>query len=399
MQSVSNLLIRCIRAEIGQLSPEAVFSPDQLTSLLSPENTREILSSAASQDLGHIPAAFLCRMRPRISDEVFASLKRIRFQAVYRYEQIAHETEAVSALFGEVGIDHILLKGAFIRAFYPAPDMRTSCDVDILVSPDDLAAAELALTDTLGYTKVREGGHDVQFSSPTGVFLELHFTLIDEKDYPQIAAVLSGVWEDAVPADGNPHRFVMSMPFAYFYHIAHMVKHYLYGGCGIRTFMDLWVFRHRIPEFDPGEAEGLLTEGGILRFADKACVLAEMWFSGVDCDPEDRVLMGMMEEYILSGGIYGSVENKLKLNRLENTDRGSYLKSRLFPPFDRMKYEYPVLQRHKMLLPVCYVRRWCRLLSKNTAKRIAEEWKYNSALTAEEQDVFRGMLTELGLKS
>ncbi|MBQ7923003.1 MAG: nucleotidyltransferase family protein [Clostridia bacterium] len=398
MQSPSTLLIRCIRSELGQYSLADLFSEDELAFLVSDETARAVFAAASPQDLSHIPAAVFCKLQSRISDAMFASVKKVRFQTAFRCEQITHETQAVSGLFCASGIPHIPLKGAFIRPYYPSPDMRTSCDVDILVSTDDLRKAENALTEKLGYTKIRDGGHDVQFSSPTGVLLELHFTLMDEKDYPRISAVLSRVWENVRPSDEGSYKMVMSPSFAYFYHIAHMVKHYLYGGCGIRTLMDLWIFNHRIPGFDRGDAAELLAEAGILRFEEKVYSLAEMWFSGAECDFDDRELLSQMEEYIVSGGIYGSVENKLKLNRLDNPDQGAYLRSRLFPPFERMKYEYPVLQKHKILLPFCYLKRWGRLLSKNTAKKVSLELKHNSELTPEGQDKFRQMLTDLGLK-
>ena len=398
MQSISTLLLCCIRSELCAISLTDLLTDDELASLVSPETVRALCAAASTQDLAHFVSASLCRIRSRLSEEVFTSLKKIQIGTAFRNEQIIQEIQSVSALFEESGIRHILLKGAFIRPFYPVPHMRTSCDVDILVAPEDLDAAESALCQKLQYTKIRVEKYDVLYHSPAGVHLELHFSLMDEKYYPEIASVLSAVWENAVPSEGSDFRLEMRLPFAYFYHITHMVKHYLYGGCGIRTLMDLWIFNHCIPGFDRAEASGWLTDTGIAVFGEKVYQLSEIWFSGADYEADSMELFRQMEAYILAGGIYGSVENKVKLNRLKNPNMGSYLFSRLFPPFERMKYEYSVLQKHKILLPFCHVRRWFRLLSKGTARRVTGELKHNRKLTQDGQDAFRRMLTDIGLQ-
>ena len=55
----------------------------------------------------------------------------------------------------------------------------------------------------------------------------------------------------------------------YFYHIAHMAKHLQQGGCGIRTFIDLWILDN-LPTIDTLKRNDLLKSGGLLQFSQSA---------------------------------------------------------------------------------------------------------------------------------
>ena len=58
--------------------------------------------------------------------------------------------------------------------------------------------------------------------------------------------VLAQIWDTAVSAGPGSHRLLLADEMFYFYHIAHMVKHFEVGGCGIRPFLDLWIMNHRM---------------------------------------------------------------------------------------------------------------------------------------------------------
>ena len=48
----------------------------------------------------------------------------------------------------------------------------------------------------------------------------------------------------------------------YFYHIAHMAKHFEEGGCGIRPFIDLWTLDN-IKDVDHDKRDELLSRGNL----------------------------------------------------------------------------------------------------------------------------------------
>lgn len=388
-------LLSLIRSELCAPETDPPQNPIDLT---DNDLLTRLYTAAQKHDLTHIVGAALMKQGLARDSAWYPIYRRARIAAITRYEQLHAELGQLCTVLTSLGVPYIPLKGSALRPYYPYPEMRTSCDIDILIRQDDLARITDALTGNAGYRRLRAGSHDVQFIAPSGVLLELHFTLIDEESYPQMQPMLSRVWEYTVPDSENSCQRTLTPEFAYFYHIAHMVKHYEYGGCGIRTVMDLWVYLHRAAPLDRAILDPMLEEAGIAVFESHMRTLCGIWFSDEQPTPESAPLYRMMQEYILTGGIYGSVKNRMALGRLQTGGKLRYLLSRLFAPYSRLKYEYPILQKHRLLLPFCQIHRWFRLLSRRTAGRIANELAATQALTADETSAMADMLHTLGLR-
>lgn len=399
MKDVSIFFLSLLRTELLRLDPLSVLSESYDDELNDTEFLDRLYRLSSVHDLTNVVGAALFRMGLSRDNSHYSLFRRAQIDAAYRVEQLQYELSRISALFEEKRIRHIPLKGSVIRAYYPYPEMRTSCDIDLLIEPENLDAAKSALTQSLGYTEGKLGSHDVAFLSQSGVSLELHYTLSGDKSYPKIQKTLSRVWDYAYPEHDGAYLYRLGQEFFIYYHIAHMVKHFEYGGCGIRTFMDLWVLEHLAPKYSHDELECLLSGSGILSFARYANMLSEMWFSDVSPNnSEDEALLRSMSEYLLRGGIYGSTENRVAVGRMNKKGSAAYIGSRLFLPYDHMKYDYPILQKHAVLLPFCEVHRWFRLLSAKTARRIAGELKINNSISREDTKRTDDMFRCLGLK-
>lgn len=398
MSDVSILFLTLIRAELLEVEPEALLSDFSEGEWMNSAVLDSLCRLASAHDLTQVVGSALFKLGLSRDDTHYSFLRRAQIDAVYRVEQLNYELSRISELFEKNRIRHIPLKGSVIRAYYPQPEMRTSCDIDLLIEPADLERATTALCDVLKYQKGKVGSHDVAFLSESGVSLELHYTLSEDKSHPKMKRVLSRVWDHALPEHEGAYLCHLDREFFVYYHLAHMVKHFEYGGCGIRTFTDLWILCHRAPRFSDEKLEQLLSEGGILTFAKYANMLSEMWFSNVHPNnAEDEALLSTMHDYLLRGGIYGSTENRVTVGRIKKSGSAAYIGSRLFLPLDNMKYDYPILQKHAILLPFCEVHRWFRLLRGGTARRIANELKINGALTEEETRTTENMFGRLGL--
>lgn len=276
-------------------------------------------------------------------------------QSIWMSEQQGFVLDQVRGAFNGREIPFIPLKGAVLRGLYPEGWMRNSCDIDVLVRESDLASAEAALTG-LGYVKSNgKTAHDITFTAGA-VCLELHYTLIEEYRLPQIAAVLDRVWDYSYLV--HDYEYAMADEMFYFYHIAHMVKHFENGGCGVRSFVDLWMLDHWMA-FDCQKREDLLLQGGILTFAQAAERLAEHWFSGGDATGLDT-----MEQFVFTGGAYGTTVNGVTVKKVLRGGRWRHILSRLFVPYAQLKRYYPVLQKHPYLLPVYEVVRWVQALDR-----------------------------------
>lgn len=167
--------------------------------------------------------------------------------AVYRCETQGSDLAQLDALLTHGQIPFLPLKGSVLRQYYPQPWMRTSCDIDVLVHPADLDRAVALLCEN-GFTIGEKSTHDVALTAPAGSHIELHYDLIEDGMVNDAAAVLRRVWDTAVPHGDSTLRYDMPDDLFYFYHMAHMAKHFVStGGCGIRPLLDVWVLTHRSP--------------------------------------------------------------------------------------------------------------------------------------------------------
>lgn len=356
---------------------------------LTDEELVKLYKLSKSHDLAHLVGAALIKNDLIGDGEVKAKFQKQMMLAVYRYEKINYELGRLRKVLNEAKIPFIPLKGSVIRQYYPKPWMRTSCDIDVLVHESDLERAVSALTSAAGYKADSKGSHDVGMFSDSGVHLELHYSLIEDKIVGSAADILRSAWENASPVS-DTSEYVFGDDLFFFYHTAHMAKHFVNGGCGIRPFIDIWVLNHCV-SFDREERDALLAKGGLLAFAEQAEALSEAWFGNV----EHTDITRRMQDYLLKGGVYGTTANRVSVQQIRKGGKIRYAFSRIWLPYDVLKFHYPSLERKRWLLPVFEVRRWFKLLFGGGVKRSVNELRLNSSATNEEQTETKENLSKL----
>ena len=358
---------------------------------LTEEEAKSLFRLASRHDLTHIVGSVIGKNNLLPKGNVRTYYEKAAFSALYRYQRIATDLDLLCRIFEEAAIPFMPLKGSVIRAHYPEPWMRTSCDIDVLVHEEHLPAAESLLL-AKGFRKDEDGSHDISFFSPQGTHIELHFRLIEDYIAVGIDLPLADPWAYATPVEVGAYRYMMTDAMFYYYHIAHMAKHYLHGGCGIRPFIDLYFLSHGYA-FDKDARTALLAMGGLEAFASAAEKLTAVWLLE---DTPDAVCE-KMEQFLLSGGVYGSKENRITVGQVKRGGKLRYALSRIFLPYEILKVQYPVLQKHKWLLPVCEVRRLGKLIFLGGLRRSKEELRMNQSVSKEAKEETARHLGELGL--
>ena len=357
---------------------------------LTDEELVKLYKLSKSHDLAHLVGDALIKNDLIKNDEIKAKFQKQMVLAVYRYEKINYELGRLREAMNEAKIPFIPLKGSVIRQYYPEPWMRTSCDIDILVHESDLERATTVLVDKLAYKQESKGSHDIGLFSDNGVHLELHYSLIEENRVGNIESVLQDVWKKADPV-AEVFEYVLSDEMFYYYHIAHMAKHFVgTGGCGVRPFVDIWILNHRAP-FDHENRSAILAEGGLLTFAAEAQALSEVWFGNA----EHTDITRRMQDYLLKGGVYGTTKNRVSVQQVKRGGKFRYAISRIWLPYETLKFHYPSLVGKRVLLPFYEVRRWFKLLFGGGVKRSVNELRLNSSATNEEQTETKEMLSKL----
>lgn len=135
----------------------------------------------------------------RPPQEIREYLERISLSATARTLLAGQQIHVVTRAMKEAGVPVILLKGsALARTVYPDPTLRQSSDIDMIVLPDVIPAAE-AVLEKLGYTCPAKifhiypyADHHEKFFAPgKGLRLQLHWATANE------FGLFSDTWLDA----------------------------------------------------------------------------------------------------------------------------------------------------------------------------------------------------------
>ncbi|MBQ6290046.1 MAG: nucleotidyltransferase family protein [Clostridia bacterium] len=258
----------------------------------------------------------------------------------------------------EAGIWYMPLKGAILKDLYPRYGMREMADNDILV--DASRAKEVSrIMQELGF-KVKEAGkrhHDEYWKPPVSNF-EIHRMLFSGLDGVVFHEYYTDVEKHLIPdKEGACGRHFSTEDF-YLYLVAHECKHYRNGGTGIRSLLDTYVFlKHYGDKLNMDYVAAEAEKMGTTAFEKQNRKLAIQVFGGETLTEADRERL----TYYASSGAYGTFDHDVanKVNDFGGGFRGKirFFLSRLFMPMDKIKYAYPLVYRHKILLPFLYVYR------------------------------------------
>lgn len=397
MNGVAQTMFNCIKCEIcGQ--KEKIVLPEisarflaAMYQLSKAHDVAHLVGDALNKsgvfenlpaDLDENERAAIAKVKEKFDEQIFT--------AVYRYENINYELERLKETLEEAKIPFIPLKGSVIRKYYPEPWMRTSCDIDILVKEKDADNAAEYLQTQLQYGVDRKGQHDVSMFTASNVHVELHFKLLDS-DFKQVKDLID-VWSGDEISLLSDSEYQMSKELFLLYHIYHMAKHFVHGGCGIKPFIDLWIIKNKVG-FDEEKAQKMLQESGLLAFFERSTDLVNVWFEG----KEHSEITQEMEDYILQGGVYGTLKQNLAMSQNKKGGKFRHLLSKIFLSYEQMKVYYPSVKKCPILFPFYQVRRWFRILFCGGRKTAMNEIKVNKNITKEQQERAKKLLEDLNL--
>lgn len=323
-----------------------------LAQQISLQNLPLVYRLAKKHHLSHIVSDFVYKNKIEAEPTLQAQMKREQFTSVYKSERINSATTQICEIFEKNKIIYILLKGAVIKKNYPYESMRLSGDIDILIQPSDVDKAVEVLK-TAGYSFIEKEYHDVWLKSPDKIDLELHFNVLENN--PELDAVLQDAWQYTKQVNGCQYEFTKE--FFVFYMYAHIAYHFIRGGCGIRSLMDIWIMEHKM-QVAPICAKELLDKGGIYTFASEMNIIANKCFTEKNQDNFSDLIF----KYICRGGVYGSLNNNVSMKKSEVNSTLTYVFTRLFLPYASMKNLYPILNKLPFLLPIYWVVRWVNVI-------------------------------------
>ena len=121
--------------------------------------------------------------------------------------------------------------------------------------------------------------------------------------------------------------------------------------------------------------------------------LADVWFDRAEHAP----LTLNMEQFVLTGGVYGTHKNRIAVSQNKAGGKGKRILSMIFPPMENMKILYPVLKKCPLLLPFCYIARPFRIVFTGRLGKSLDKLKAESSTSKEERDNVAKLFSDLGI--
>lgn len=385
---VEKIMFALIRSEICGSSVS-----EDLQSNLTKESYKELFILSHKHDLSHIVASALSRIGFLSDDEVSQAFHQELMKSVYRDAQRGYAISLTEDLLEGAKIPHIVLKGSVIRHVYPQSWMRTSCDIDILIHKSDIESVENILCGNKYVRLADSSTHDYNFLSPNKIHIEIHHTLTQDGELSSTDELLKSVWTDYnVLETGCENRYNMTPELFVIYHLAHMGRHLLHGGCGVRPFIDLWLINKQY-SFNFSKLNDMLTRCNLLALYNASTELSKVWLE----DNNHNEITEQFEEYILCGGVYGTATNAAKVQAASGAGKVRSFFNMMFLPKENLEVLYPNLKKYPFLYQFYQIKRWFRCFDKNKRRKVKYLTEQRNMVTAGETNETAGLLKQLGL--
>ncbi len=363
----SSYLIHLIGCALDNTSPEEL-----------PENVtwQDIYKLAKYHSVENLVFYSVEKLEKKPDEELYKRWKESRDRAIFKGITQLYERDVIIEKLTQAEIDICPLKGCIIKELYPSQDMRTMADLDILMDSNKADAVRKVFKE-MGYVldHIDEEGHDVYQKKPV-MSIEMHHYLVPlDSLQKEIIKYYEKQWKRLISDKNNIYLYSMSKEDFYIYHIAHMVKHYKLGGTGIRSFMDIYIYKkHYNDLLDWKYIYGELEKMKIRDLAVTFEKVVDAWFyDGIIDDEVEQVTT-----YVLTSGTYGTLERSHKAvmqNKLKNSNNKlTYVIKRIFPNLKTMKKGYVILYKFPIVLPFCWIHRGIKaLIYKDKRKKIKIE--------------------------
>ena len=311
-----------------------------------PENTdfNKIMKLAYAHRVSGF-VAYACKYY-EIEEPLKTKMATEIYKTAARHTAQEHEVKGLSEDFTKAEIEHCFLKGLKVSSFYDIPEMRFMLDIDIYINSEKYEKA-IEVMKARGYEVGCADEKDCSLSKKPFLNVDLHQEL--KYDYDLGYEFYENVNERLIPLE-NSYEKLMSNEELYVYLLSHTAHHFATAGTGIKSVIDhYYILKNLLPECDSQILLEYLNKSGLKDFNETFTKLTKFWFMDAEADETIKE----MSDYIILSGAYGTDVNFFVNSVLRVSDnKKSYFLERLFPNREWLSYRYPVLKKHKALLPV-----------------------------------------------
>lgn len=263
----------------------------------------------------------------------------------------------------------LLFKGADLKSLYGEnPEVRSMGDIDVLVDDGD---RNFVISELLGKDN-NAALSNVEDIDVNGVSVELHKEI---KYFGKLIVNVDDIDENN-KLDTTHYLFLL---------VAHIIKHIITSGCGLRQFADIALFiKNFSAQIDNVKLlelfESIDKKKSAMLVLQFACKLFDVQMMDIDFSESgyDQMFEDEFLYFATSNGVFGFDEvGSMGTNKVVKFKESRFPKLRTllyyaFPPVSDLQSNYPKVNKYKILLPYYYLCNICRrlFLSKGKGKAI-----------------------------
>lgn len=321
-----------------------------------------LLQAAQLQNLLPILAYMDKKWRLFPDEALRAQLGRQLRQTIFLHNRRYAAFEQLSAALTAAGIDHMPVKGWYLRQLYDIPELRTFGDIDVLIRREDRQRAHTLLLKQ-GFAVKTDWEPTYTYARGPELY-ELHTNLMDASldGRSDLPAYFADAWSHAVLREGR--CFEPELEFHFLYTLCHLAKHLYSGGAGLRMYLDAALFlRAQGGEMDWPLIRREMTALGLSEFLDTVLTACERWLgitapcAFVRVDAADALL-----EYTLDADLFGKLRDsstaEMRNRRTDDGDgKAAAVRQILFPPYEALVKRYTYIEGRKWLIPLALIHR------------------------------------------
>lgn len=318
----------------------------------------------------------------KIPKEVFAELEKLFLSNIaVNIQKVEFNLDIVRKITAS-GIKCCVVKGSTVAGLYASPESRISSDTDILIDAKDESAVCQMLTEA-GFSvenRAKQDHHRKTYH-PKGGLLEVHVKLHSEATREFLLDNEFCYSEDYRATDNGIYS--LGLQDGLMYLTAHLIKHFINDGAGVRQIMDLLLYMKEYnSDIDWEKYNGILQK---LRYDTLIRTVKGVGVRFFGLDFDDAITEGEGFEDLLNdmekSGLFGCNEKDRKqffyfytqyrsgnsgmeyaAYQLKNSEKSAF--RMLFPKFAGMKKRYKYVEKCPVLLPFAWIHRLLSLVFK-----------------------------------
>ncbi len=328
-----------------------------------PTNWEQLFRTADYHNVANILYYAMLRMRQDIPKEWKNQFSQKYRRAVISEEQYKNVVEAIFWHCEEEGIHILALEDYILRSYYPMPEMRALTEVTLLVEKHCRPEVDRLM-------------HSMDFVPIVGEYcyersgLVIRFLEKFPFDNKKTGRIAGGRLKFLPRVEDGRYVHEYREPGLFVFLMGCKAQRFAMEQFDIRDLLDIWLY-YRSQERGKNWTTIMkrLKKLRLWEFTDRMLTLAGSWFGGTVIEWEEE-LYGSLEAFIFTKGAAGRsaalqilpllrIMAKRRAMEDQKKEPGNFA-GWVFPDQEYMRLLYPRMGKHRIFLPLCWVRRLLR---------------------------------------